>query len=309
MKFYLIVSDREGGITSEQQKSLESLGEVITISHKGKLASITQLTQDQEEKILALDPTCFDWELDVETLDRIPKVKAVITQSTSFDWFHPKELKARGILACNCPGFSSESVAEYALCMAIEAARNLAVYVKNGWKIDSNAKSMLLRGKTVGILGLGRIGKCMAEVMSGIGMKVIYWSRKSKDNRFSYVELTDLFKSSDVLMPALVENEETNSLITKKLIDTMKSSAIVVGIGRVKALLPEEYIIEKVAKGELAGYALEGDNSKELSAYKGNVWALPPMAWYTNESLQNLLQMWVDNMVAVAQGKPQNVIN
>lgn len=258
---------------------------------------------------MALDPTCFDWELDVEALDKIPKVKAVITQSTSFDWFHPKELKKQKILACNCPGFSSESVAEYALCMAIEAARNFAVYVKNGWKIDNNVKSMLLRGKTAGILGLGRIGKCMAEEMSGIGMKVIYWSRKSKDKRFDYSELSNLFKSIDVLMPALVENDETKTLITKELIDSMKRSAIIVGIGRVKALLPENYIIEKVSKGELAGYAFEGDDTKELSSYKGNVWALPPMAWYTQESLQNLLQIWVDNMVAVAKGTPQNVVN
>lgn len=309
MKIYLIVSDPKSGLTSEQQKSLEIQGEVIIISHKGKLAELTQLTQDPEEKILALDPTSFAWELDVEALDHIPKVKAVITQSTSFDWLHPNELKTKGIVACNCPGFSSESVAEYALCMAIEAARNMAVYVKNGWKIDWKAKSMLLKGKTVGILGLGRIGKSMAEITKGIGMNVVYWSRNSKDQRFIYKNLPELFKSADVLMPALVENDGTKALITNELIDSMKPSALIVGINRVKALLPENYIIEKVGKGELGGYAFEGEDTKELSSYKGNVWALPPMAWCTQESLQNLFQMWVDNIIAAAKGAPQNIIN
>lgn len=308
MKIYLVVSDKDAGLSSEQQAKLQSHGKVITLTHKGKLAELKQLAKDKEEKILALDPTSFDWELDIGALEHISNVKAVITQSTSFDWIHPKELKEKGIIACNCPGFSTDSVAEYALCMALEAARNLALYIKN-WKIDWGVKPMLLKGKTVGILGIGKIGKRMAEVMSGIGMNVIYWSRKSRDKRFTYMELADLFKSVDVFMPALVENSETKTLITKKLIDSMKPSAIIVGINRVKALLPEKYIIEKVGKGELGGYTFEGDNAKEITAYKGNVWALPAMAWYTQESLQNLLQIWVDNMAAVAQGKPQNVVN
>lgn len=308
MNIYLIVSGKDAGISSEQQEKLQSHGKVITLTHKGRLANLKQLAKDQEGKILALDPTSFDWVLDVEELDKIPNVKAVITQSTSFDWIHPKELKEKGIIACNCPGFSAESVAEYALCMALEAARNLAMYIKN-WKIDWGVKPMLLKGKTVGILGMGKIGKCMAEVMSGIGMNILYWSRKTRDERFVYAELPDLFKSADVLMPALVENSETKTLITKKLIDSMKPSALIVGINRVKVLLPEEYIIAKVNKDELSGYAFEGDNAKKLTSYKGNVWALPAMAWYTQESLNNLLQIWVDDIVSVAQGIPQNVVN
>ena len=110
-------------------------------------------------------------------------------------------------------------------------------------------------------------------------------------------------------MPALVENDETRIIITKKLIDTLRPTAIIVGINRVKVLLPENYILQKVVSGALAGYAFEGDNAKELSSYKGNVWALPAMAWYTQESLQNLLQVWVDDIVAFAQGKPQNTVN
>lgn len=309
MIIYLIVSGKSADLSDQQMKRLQNFGRVITISHKGKLADLTQLTQNQEEKILALDPDSFDWNLDVETIDTIPNIKAVITQSTSFDWIHPKELKEKGVLACNCPGFSAESVAEYALCMTIEAARHLAIHIKNNWKIDWKVKPMLLKGKTVGILGMGRIGTCMAAVTSGIGMNVVYWSKKSRDKRFTYAKLADLFKSIDILMPALVENDETKTLITKALIDSMKPSALIVGINRVKALLPEEYIIEKVGKDKLAGYAFEGDNAKEVSAYKGNVWALPPMAWYTQESLQNLLQIWVDNIVSVVQGKPQNVVN
>ncbi|OGG29840.1 hypothetical protein A2973_02080 [Candidatus Gottesmanbacteria bacterium RIFCSPLOWO2_01_FULL_49_10] len=174
MNIYLIVSGKTSGLSEQQLKKLQSFGEVITISHKGKLGEIHKLTQDPSDKILALDPTSFDWELDLEALQNIPKVKAVITQSTSYDWIKPKELKKKGVVACNCPGFSADSVAEYAICMAIEAARRLPIHVKNDGKIDWNVKPMLLKGKTIGILGLGRIGNRMAEIAQGIGMNVIY---------------------------------------------------------------------------------------------------------------------------------------
>jgi lactate dehydrogenase-like 2-hydroxyacid dehydrogenase len=308
MKFYLIVPDKECGLTSEQQKQLAMYGEVVIIQHKGKLALLTELTQDNDEKILALDPTVFDWDLDVAALDHIPNVKAVITQSTSFDWIHPKELASRNIIGCNCPGFSSESVAEYAICMAIEVARRLPVYIKNNWKIDWSVKPMLLKGKTLGVIGMGRIGKAMAAAGKGIGMDVIYWSRKTRHNDYTFTELAELFQKADVLMPALVENDDTKRIISNDLIDTMKPSAVIVGIGRVKALLPEAYILEKVAQNKLGGYALEGEGAKPLHEYQGNVWALPPMAWISQESLTNLIAMWVDNMVAIADNKPKNIV-
>jgi len=308
MKFYLIVSDTKSVLTQEQQKQLEQLGPVVIISHKGKLAALEQLTKDPDEKVLALDPTVFDWELDVEALDHIPNVKAVITQSTSFDWIHPKDLKTRGIVACNCPGFSADSVGEYAICMAIEVSRRLPIYIKNSWQIDWSVQSMLLKGKTLGIIGMGRIGKAMAAAGKGIGMNVVYWSQKTRVDTYRFVELQELFKQADVLMPALVENDQTKQILTKELIDTLKPSAVVVGINRVKDLLPEEYILTKVAQNKLGGYAFEGENTKPLSSYQGNVWALPACAWITQESLTNLIQVWVDDMIAFAKQKPQNIV-
>ncbi len=309
MNIYLIVSGKSAGLSDRQMKKLQNLGEVITVSHKGKLKEIIQLVRDPNEKVLAVDPDSFEWNLDSDTLDTIPNVKAIIAQSTSFDWIKPKELKEKGIVACNCPGYSTDSVAEYAICMAIEAARRLPIHMKNGGKIDWNVKPMLLKGKTVGILGLGKIGKRMAEIAQGIGMNVVYWSKKSRDSRFTYSQLSDLFGTVDVLMPALVETDETRNIITKQMIDSLKPSAIIVGINRVKALLPEEHILAKVAEGKLGGYAFEGDNTKTLTSYSGNVWALPAIAWYTQDSLQNSLHVWVDDIVSFVQGKPQNVVN
>jgi lactate dehydrogenase-like 2-hydroxyacid dehydrogenase len=210
----------------------------------------------------------------------------------------------------NCAGFSADAVAEYAIAMAMNVARHLPIFIKNGWKVDWRApKPMLLKGKRLGVVGLGRIGKRIAEIGKGIGMEVVYWSRKSRDSRFKYVSLKKLFNTSDVIIPALVENTETLRLITEDLLKSIKKTAYLVGLNRIKVLWNEEKIIDMVHKGKIAGYAFEGDNAKPLPEYKGNILALPPMVWYTKESLDNLLEMWVNNIISFAKGKPINVVN
>lgn len=309
VKFYLIVASDKFKLTTEQESKLKSSGELIIIHHKGKLSQLPQLKEEKDEKVIGVDPDVFDWDLDAESLDNILNVKAVCAQSTSFDWIKPDELKKRKIIALNCAHFSTDAVAEYVVAMTIEGLRKTALHIKNNWKVDWNSNPLLLRGKTVGIVGLGTIGKRIAENLKGVGANVIYWSKNSRDGKFKYVSLEELFRASDVVIPAMSENDETKKIITRKLLDSMKKTALIVGINRVKNLLNKEYILDKVAKGKLGGYSFEGDDSEELHSYKGNVWAMPPIAWYTDKSLENLLDIWVDNMASVAQGKLQNVVN
>ena len=149
----------------------------------------------------------------------------------------------------------------------------------------------------------------MAELCQGIGMEVIYWSRKSVDKRFKNVELDELFKTADLIMPALIENDDTKKIVTHQRLDLMKKTACLVGINRVRAIWDEKNVLEKVKNGEIAGYAFEGEDAKEPSAYEGNVWSLPAMAWFTKDALENLMRIWVENVKAAAEGNPQNVVN
>ncbi len=295
----------------EQMASLEKYGKVVVIkNYNKKLNELIELQEDAEEKILAVDPDAFDWNMDSESVKNIPNVVAVCTQSNSYDWVKPKILSELGVKVLNCGGFSTDAVAEYAVCMTMEIARHLPLIIKNDWKIDwSTKKPMLLKGKKLGIVGLGKIGKRIAEIGKGIGMEVSYWSRNTRDESFNYSSLEDLFKNSDVIIPALSENEETQKIISNDLIDTIKQTSYLVGLNRIKVLWDEDYIIKKVEEEKIAGYVFEGDNGKPVDNYKGNILALPSMAWYAQDSLDNLLEVWVENMVSVAKGKPQNIVN
>lgn len=312
MNVYFIVPSDDNLPHKSMAKLKKGVDKVIVVHHKGKLSDpklLKLLQNDPAQKILAVDPAPFEWDMDAETLSNVPNVVAVCPSSTSFDWIKPKALKKLGIIGCNCPGFSADSVAEYAFCMAIESARKLPITIKNGWSLPWLERGMLLKGKTLGVVGLGRIGLRVAEIGQGIGMNVVYWSRNTTDHRFTQLtDLDDLFRQVDVLIPTLVENAETKQLITKKRINMLQPHVIWVGINRIRVLWDEQYVIEKVNKGELGGYAYEGEDRQDITVYQGNVWSLPAVAWQTQDSLDTLLDIWVENMLAVQRGKPQNVV-
>ena len=184
------------------------------------------------------------------------------------------------------------------------------MHLKNDWKADySVAPGMRLKEQTAGVIGLGNIGTRFAELAQAIGMEVIYWSRSSRDERFEYCELEEVFRKADVIFPALVENEETQKILSNELIASCKNTAILVGINRVKDLWDEEYIMKRVGEGSLGGYSFEGDNAQHYEKYKGNIWAVPPIAWRTEDALANAGQIWVENILSILKSEPQNVVN
>jgi phosphoglycerate dehydrogenase-like enzyme len=162
----------------------------------------------------------------------------------------------------------------------------------------------------LGIIGFGSIGSAIANQAKAIGMEVVYWNRTKLATEFKQVnEISDIFTSVDFLTVCLPENEETRSLIKKEHIDMMKKSAIIIGLNRIKLLMDEEYIISKVANGELFGYGFEGDDAQSPTTYKGNVWAVPPVAWFTDESIDSLNQIWIENIKNYIDKKETNRID
>ncbi len=257
---------------------------------------------------MAIDPDFCNWDLDTDTLESIPSVQALCLSTASFDYVNSNVIKELGIPLINVPGFNTDSVAEYALCMAIETARKLPMVIKNDWKPVGLTEPFLLRGKTAGVVGMGRVGTRIAEVLNGIGMEVVYWSKHTEDDRFRRSELHDVFAEADLVIPALAVNEETKQLITHAILDSMKSSAIMVGINRVRELWDEDYVIRKVEAGELAGYSYEGAENGGVSDHAGNILALPHISWMTKDSMENLERIWVENILSVIEGNPQNAV-
>src|SRR3989344_3081038 len=292
MKIFVLTTIPELVFSPEQKQELSKAGTVVYVDKSVPLGDIEGLLTD-DEKIVAIDPDFWEWTTPDDITTVIPKLKAVCLQSTSFSWVNLENAKKSGVPITNCRGFSSISVAEWATMMVLTLARKMPLIIKNEWKIDYDTqRGIELRGKTAGIIGLGRIGTAIAQNMKGLGMNVQYWSKKSDNNEFKEVSsLEELIRTSDVILPALAKNDETKGMITDAMLNSMKKSAIFVSI--VHEVYNHELLLEMAEKGTLNGYGFE-EQKGDFMKYKGNVWAGPELAWYAEESVQKNSEQWIE---------------
>jgi D-3-phosphoglycerate dehydrogenase len=159
------------------------------------------------------------------------------------------------------PEGTTFAVAEHALMLMLAVNRQLAFLdreVKKGnWEVRSRiGLGTDLYGKTLGVLGLGRIGRRIAELGHAFGMKVIYWSARSRDDRSTYLELEDLFRSSDVLSLSVSLSPETRGLVTAHLLSLMKPTAIFINTARGE-IVDEEALTAALVERRIAGAGLD----------------------------------------------------
>lgn len=307
MKIIILSPNADTLFTVEQYKKLESLGETLFVKEIKPFAEIEELFVEGD-KVLALDPDFCDWKVPNEVIDKIPDLKAICLQTTSFSWIDIDHAKQKGIPVMNLRGFSTEAVAEWAFLMALNVARKIPLVAKDNWGQDYDKhKGIELRGKTTGIVGLGRIGSRIAELCEGFGMNVVYWSKKSKSEKYKHVELAELMKNSDLIFPVLAQNKETQGLITDALLRNMKPEAIFVSV--VHHVYNHELLLELVKEGSIYGYAFEEDGGKVFDKYEGNVYASPALAWCTVDSLRKNAEQWVDSITKAVVANYETRVN
>lgn len=307
MKIYLLSPVANEIFSSEVVSKFSGLGEVIIDSTPQPISQLPGMLSE-EEKIIALDPDYCEWSLKKEEIDKLVNVKSICLQSTSFSWLDTGAASQKNIAVVNVRNYSTEAVAEWAFMMSLAIARKIPLIAKNAWVGDfSMHQGLELKGKTAGIIGLGNIGRRIAELCHGFGMKVVYWSKNSCDDRFSQVDLSVLFSESDVVFPCLAQNNETKNYITDDLLKSMKDSAIFVSI--VHKIYNHELLLDLVRNGQIYGYAYETQDNSEMLKHEGNVWAGPEQAWTTKESLSRNLEIWTQNIINSASSDFRDRVN
>lgn len=306
MKIYLLSPVASQMFSSDMVSELKNHGEVIIDDVIKPISEVAAMT-DSNEKIIALDPDFCAWNLPKEELEKIGNLKALCIQSTSFSWLDTEFLKSKNIPVINIRNYSTDSVAEWALMIAINVARKLPLIIKNNWLGDfSLHQGMELRGKTVGIIGLGHIGSRIAELCQAMDMNIIYWSKNTLVDKYQKVELTDLFKTADIIFPCLAQNEETKNYITDEMLKSMKDTSIFVSI--VHKIYNHNLLLQLARENKIYGYAFETPNG-EMTNYEGNVWAGPEQAWNTKESLSRNLIIWRENIIKATQNNFEFKVN
>lgn len=299
-------------VTPDLLESLKQAGvEIVVTKAIAPLSDCKELFEGTEDRLLCLNPDYVGWKLKSEDYEKIPNLKGIFTESTGYEWVEPEGANRLGIPICNIVAFNTQAVAEWAVMMMLNLARQTPRLIKDGFPLDfdkdfTKYRGVQLKGKTAGIIGLGNIGSAIAERCAGLGMNVVYWSRSSTNDAYKKMSLEELLSTADVILPAAAKNDETLSLISNDMLRTIKKEAIVVDI--VHAMFNHQLLLDMVAKGDLYGYGFEGE-PKDFAKFEGNVWAAPAYAWATYESMYNSVTKLVHNIVSASKNEFPTKVN
>jgi len=308
MKLYITYT--KNSFTDAQIEALSKVGEIIFLEDTFDLDKAPYL-EDEEDKILVVDPDWYNWDINTSHLRKIKNLKGVCLSTTAFDWIDLNYCKDNNIVVCNIPKYSTDSVAEYGIFLMMCLAKKFPIQAKTDYKMDYSQYMLTteIRNKTVGIIGLGTIGSKIADKCQALGMNVIYWNRSEKQNSYKKVNLEIIFKEADFIFPAFATNDETSKLITDDLINTMNGNALINVINNPRELYNHDLLLKR-AENEEISYAFElYGNEKKMYDYKGNVMATAPYAFYTKEAIDRLVAIWCDNVIDLVNDKPQNIVN
>ncbi|MDO8556374.1 MAG: NAD(P)-dependent oxidoreductase [Nanoarchaeota archaeon] len=307
MDIYILSPNIDALFTKDMLTRLKKVGNLIIKKKIQPIEEIKKLFIGNQERILAIDPDFCNWKIKNEVIEKIPNLKAICLQTTSFSWIEKESANKKLIPITNLRGFSTIAVAEWAILMMFNVARKVPLAIKNEWKQDFiKHQGIELVGKTAGIIGLGNNGKAIAERCLGLGMNVVYWSKQTRDKRFTFVELPELLKTADIIFPTLAQNEQTEKLLSNQLLKTMKKNAIF--ISTTHKIWDHNLLLALVKRGKIYGYAFEEGNP-HFKNYEGNVWAGPELGWCTDGSMQRNATLWVESVINASQGKFPTKIN
>jgi len=264
--------------------------------------------------------------LDAELLDLAPNLQAIASVSVGVDNYDIDYLTDRRILLSNTPDVLTETTADTGFALILATARRvveLANMVRNGqWKSNIGPVHFGtdVHGKTLGIIGMGRIGEALAQRGHfGFGMPVIYHSHSPKpavEQRFNaqYRSLTELLQQADFICLTLPLTAETEGLIGAEEFALMRPESIFINISRGK-VVDEAALIEALRSGQIRGAGLDVfereplDPDSPLMALN-NVVATPHMGSATHETREAMARCAVDNLLmALAGERPKNLVN
>ncbi|MBT1701431.1 D-2-hydroxyacid dehydrogenase [Fulvivirgaceae bacterium PWU4] len=251
-----------------------------------------------------------------------PGLKLIAVTATGYNVVDTAAARKHGISVCNVPEYGTHSVAQHTFALLLELTNHVgrhAQSVREGeWvrAIDwsyARAPIIELRDKTLGIVGLGRIGNQAAAIARAFGMNVIYHRGRAEKAQAAAVGLEALFSTSDFVSLHCPLKPENQEFVNKALLSHMKPSAYLINTSRGQ-LIHEPDLAEALKRGVLAGAALDV-LSKEPPPPDhpllglSNCLITPHNAWLSFEARQRILQITLGNVKAALGGKPQNVVN
>ena len=298
-------------------KGLEEQG-VLTVYERTKSSETVARAADAE--IVLTNKVVISREV----IAQLPRLKYIGVLATGYNVVDIKAAHERGITVTNVPAYSTESVAQMVfahLLTITNRTEHYAIQNRQGrWTSNSDFcywdfPHMELAGKTFGIVGLGNIGRRVAEIALAFGMQVKALTSKSADTLPAGIrkaDLEELLATSDVISLHCPLTDTTRHLINHETLSRMRPSAILINTGR-GPLVDDQAVASALAEGQLAAFCADVLTEEPPKAdnpllSQPNAFITPHIAWATQEARTRLLQVAISNVKAFLNTKPQNVV-
>lgn len=260
-----------------------------------------------------------------EVFDACPNLRFIGVLATGYNIVDCDAASAHGVPVCNVPGYGTDAVAQMTFALLLEACHAVGHHsdaVHAGRWCSSqdycfwDTKLIELAGKTMGIVGFGRIGQAVGRIAKAFGMRVLAYSRTETDAGRAiakYVPLETLLHESDVVSLHCPMTPQTAGLINKETIAQMKDGAILINTAR-GALVDEQALADALASGKLYRAAVDVVSYEPMKQdnpllHAENCIITPHIAWAPKESRQRIMDETVRNLRAFLDGSPVNVVN
>jgi D-3-phosphoglycerate dehydrogenase len=274
------------------------------------------------ERLRPAEAVILDYsEMDAEVLRACERLRFISFLGIGYgSCIDVAEATRRGIAVAYTPDYGATSVAEHALAMILALTRHIGpafVSAREGRWEPGRFQGMELRGKTLGIVGLGPIGTEMARLGAGLGMRLLGWTRRASAERARHgvtlASLEDLFSAADVVTLHLAYTPESHGVISRALLECMKPEAWFVNTARAR-LVDNEALVELLRAGRLRGAALDVHETEPPPAdyvfrTLPNVLLTPHIGYNTREAGSNMLRIAIATLEAFARGERLHVVN
>ncbi|MDO4522700.1 MAG: D-2-hydroxyacid dehydrogenase [Eubacteriales bacterium] len=308
-----------------------SLGADIDLTVFEKLGHVTvygqSMAEDTPEKVKDADIIIVNKvPMNETTLKSAEHLKMIAITATGYNIIDKAYTDSRGIVVANVGGYSTDSVAQHTFALALYLVNQMAYYddyVKSGEYVRSDIfchfdkKIFELAGKTWGIIGLGAIGRKVAEIAKVFGCEVIYYSTTGRNQNQDYcsVDLDTLLAKSDILSIHAPLNAVTENLMKLENFRKMKKSAILINVAR-GPIVNEQDLVTALEEGLIAGAGLDVISAEPMKESNpllkiqdsGKLVVTPHIAWATGEARQRLTDEVYLNIEAFLNGEKRNLI-
>jgi len=307
-------------LNEKHLKRLKTLGEVVIFEN-------TTTEQEAIERLKGLDVAIWDGFIcppTAKVLESADNLKLIVLPHTGYFMVDLETANKRGIKVANAPGFSKEAVAELVIGLMFAVNRKIPLMDRDMRKnpFDSDPSNVEqqnkywgfdIKGKTMGIFGLGRIGSTVATLALGLGMKVIANNRSPKTmDSVEMASKEEVLKRADVISINVTSGADTENFISKKELDLMKPIAILINVDQSKQV-DTEAIYQALKEKRIAGAGLDqvaGLTKDHPMLELDNVVFTPHAGSSTNESFrENLPELVVSAVEEFIKGSPKNLVN